>query len=142
MGAAGRGGNNLRGLSKLDVNVVALCDVDWGEDVTESFNEFPRARRYKDFRVMLEKQKDIDGVVISTPDHTHGVIAMMAIAAGKHVYCEKPLAHSLQEVRAITEAAKKQGVQTQMGNQGHSFDYDQGYGVRLFMPGLSAMSLR
>ena len=122
VGAAGRGRSNLRGLSKLDVNVVALCDVDWSEDAAESFNEFPKASRYKDFRVMLEKQKDIDGVVISTPDHTHGVIAMMAIAAGKHVYCEKPLAHSLLEVRTITEAANKQGVQTQMGNQGHSFD--------------------
>jgi predicted dehydrogenase len=122
VGAAGRGRSNLRGLSKLDVNVVALCDVDWGEDVAETFEQFPKARRYKDFRVMLEKQKDIDGVVVSTPDHTHGVIAMMAIAAGKHVYCEKPLAHSLHEVRSITEAANKQGVMTQMGNQGHSFD--------------------
>ncbi len=122
VGAAGRGRSNLRGLSKLDVNVVALCDVDWGEDVAATFEQFPKAKRYKDFRVMLEKQKDIDGVVISTPDHTHGVIAMMAIAAGLHVYCEKPLAHSLHEVRSITEAASKQGVQTQMGNQGHSFD--------------------
>jgi len=122
VGAAGRGHSNLRALSKLEVNVVALCDVDWGEDVAETFKQFPKARRYKDFRVMLEKEKDIDGVVISTPDHTHGVIAMMAIAAGLHVYCEKPLAHSLNEVRSITEAASKQGVQTQMGNQGHSFD--------------------
>ena len=122
VGATGKGLSNLRGLSKLDVNVVALCDVNWGEHVAEVFEQFPKARRYKDFRVMLEKQKDIDGLVISTPDHTHGVIAMMAIAAGKHVYCEKPLAHSLHEVRSITEAANKQGVMTQMGNQGHSFD--------------------
>ena len=71
---------------------------------------------------MLEKQKDIDAVVISTPDHTHGVIAMMAIKMGKHVYCEKPLAHSLFEVREITKAAREYKVQTQMGNQGHSWD--------------------
>ncbi len=66
VGAAGRGRSNLRGLSKLDVNVVALCDVDWGENTEETFQEFPKARRYKDFRVMLERQKDIDGVVIFT----------------------------------------------------------------------------
>lgn len=71
---------------------------------------------------MLEKQKDIDAVVISTPDHTHGVIAMMAIQMNKHVYCEKPLAHSVLETREITRAAQEYGVQTQMGNQGHSFD--------------------
>lgn len=120
VGAAGRGRSNLNSLKKLDVNVVALCDVDWNDDVGKSFEEFPNAKRYKDFRVMLEKQKDIDGVVISTPDHTHGVIAMMAIAMGKHIYCEKPLAHSLNEVRMITEAARKNGIMTQMGNQGHS----------------------
>ncbi|MBA7551060.1 Inositol 2-dehydrogenase/D-chiro-inositol 3-dehydrogenase [subsurface metagenome] len=122
VGASGRGRSNLNQLKKLDVNVVALCDVDWNENVSKTFTEFPKAKRYKDFRVMLEKQKDIDAVVISTPDHTHGVIAMAAIAMGKHIYCEKPLAHSLNEVRMITEAARKQGVQTQMGNQGHSFN--------------------
>lgn len=122
VGASGRGRSNLNQLKKLDVNVVALCDVDWNENVSKAFTEFPKAKRYKDFRVMLEKQKDIDAVVISTPDHTHGVIAMAAIAMGKHIYCEKPLAHSLNEVRMITEAARKQGIQTQMGNQGHSFN--------------------
>jgi len=120
VGAAGRGRSNLNRLKTLDVNVVALCDVDWNDEVEKSFEEFPNAKRYKDFRVMLEKQKDIDAVVISTPDHTHGVIAIMAIAMGKHIYCEKPLAHSLNEVRMITEAARKQGIMTQMGNQGHS----------------------
>lgn len=120
VGSAGRGRSNINGLKKHDVNIVALCDVDWNDDVAKTFAEFPNATKYKDFRVMLEKEKDIDGVVISTPDHTHGVIAMMAIAMGKHVYCEKPLAHSLNEVRMITEAARKQGIMTQMGNQGHS----------------------
>ena len=122
VGVLGKGRDNLNRLTKLGINVVALCDVDWNEDVGMVFDEFPNATRYKDFRVMLEQQKDIDGVVISTPDHTHGVIAMMAIAMGKHVFCEKPLAHSIKEVRMVTEAARKQGVMTQMGNQGHSFD--------------------
>jgi predicted dehydrogenase len=120
VGIDGRGGRNLGQLK--DHNIVALCDVDWREPQMKVFNAFPKAKRYKDFRVMLEKEKDIDAVVISTPDHTHGVIAMMAIKAGKHVYCEKPLAHSVYETREITKAAQKYGVQTQMGNQGHSYE--------------------
>jgi predicted dehydrogenase len=120
VGISGRGGRNLGQLK--DHNIVALCDVDWREPQMKVFNAFPKAKRYKDFRVMLEKEKDIDAVVISTPDHTHGVIAMMAIKAGKHVYCEKPLAHSVYETREITKAAQKYGVQTQMGNQGHSYE--------------------
>lgn len=120
VGIAGKGANNIKRMA--DQNIVALCDVDWGEEQQKSFDAFPKAKRYKDFREMLEKQKDIDAVVISTPDHTHGVIAMMAIKMGKHVYCEKPLAHSLYEVREITKAAHEKGVQTQMGNQGHSSD--------------------
>jgi predicted dehydrogenase len=118
VGTGGKGAHNLRLLK--DQNIVALCDVDWRERGYKAFEEFPKAKRYKDFRVMLEEQKDIDAVVVSTPDHTHGVIAMMAIKAGKHVYCEKPLAHSIYETREITKAAKEYGVQTQMGNQGHS----------------------
>ena len=119
VGVAGRGKAALSAL-KDHVNVVALCDVDWNEATYQIFDYFPKAKRYKDFRVMFEKQKDIDAVVIATPDHTHGVIAMMAIEAGKHLFCEKPLAHSLNEVRMITEAARAKGIQTQMGNQGHS----------------------
>lgn len=120
VGIAGRGGASLRQLK--DQNIVALCDVDWRERTMKAFNAHPKANRYKDYRVMLEKEKDIDAVVISTPDHTHGVIAMAAIKAGKHVFCEKPLAHSVYETREITKAAKEYGVQTQMGNQGHSFE--------------------
>lgn len=122
VGSAGRGRSNLNRLKDLDVNVVALCDVDWNEDVEAAFKEFPNAKRYKDFRIMLDNQKDIDAVVISTPDHTHGVIAMAALDLGKHIYCEKPLAHSLNEVRMITSTAREKGVQTQMGNQGHSYE--------------------
>jgi predicted dehydrogenase len=118
VGISGRGARNLNAMK--EENVVALCDVDWRAAQQKAFEAFPKATRHKDFREMLEKQKDIDAVVISTPDHTHGVIAMMAIKAGKHVYCEKPLAHSLYETREITKAAREYGVQTQMGNQGHS----------------------
>lgn len=120
VGIQGRGARNIQALE--DQNIVALCDVDWGESPQRVFKAFPKANRYKDFRIMLENEKNIDGVVISTPDHTHGVVAMMAIKMGKHVYCEKPLAHSIYETRKITEASKSYGVQTQMGNQGHSRD--------------------
>lgn len=119
VGIAGKGANNIKNLS--DQNIVALCDVDWGERTKPIFDAHPNAKKYRDFREMLDKQKDIDAVVISTPDHTHGVIALMAIKLGKHVYCEKPLAHSVFETREITKAAKEYGVQTQMGNQGHSY---------------------
>jgi N-acetyl-gamma-glutamylphosphate reductase len=84
VGAAGQGAANIRRLK--DQNIVALCDVDWGERTQKTFESFPNAKRYKDFREMLEKQKDIDAVVIATPDHNHGVIAMMAIKMGKHVF--------------------------------------------------------
>ena len=87
---------------------------------------FPNAARYKDFRVMLEKQKDIDAVIVATPDHTHAVVAMAAMQLGKHVYVQKPLTRTVSEARALTEAARRYKVVTQMGNQGHS-----GEGVRL-----------
>jgi predicted dehydrogenase len=120
VGIGEMGGNNLKKLK--DQNIVALCDVDWREKQEKSFQAFPKAKRYRDFRIMLEKQKDIDAVVICTPDHSHGVIAAMAIKMGKHVYVEKPLAHSVFEAREITRLAKEYGVQTQMGNQGHSWE--------------------
>ena len=100
-------------------NIVALCDVDHA-NAAPSFKEFPKAAVYKDFRVMLEKQKDIDAVLIATPDHTHAVIAMAALHAGKHVFCQKPLTHDIYESRMLAQAAKQAGVVTQMGIQGHS----------------------
>ena len=117
IGVGGMGGGNLRACS--GENIVALCDVD-ERYAAGTFKAFPNAARYTDYRVMLEKQKDIDAVVIATPDHTHAVITMAAIRAGKHVYCQKPLTHTIYEARKITEAARKYKVQTQMGNQGHS----------------------
>ena len=101
-------------------NIVALCDVD-DKYAAHTFEAYPKAARYRDFRVMFDKEdKNIDAVIVATPDHTHAVIAMAALRAGKHLYCQKPLAHSIAEVRKLTEAAREAGVQTQMGNQGHS----------------------
>jgi len=106
-------------------NIVALCDVD-EKYAAKAFREFPDAKRYKDFRVMLEKQKDIDAVIVATPDHMHAVISMTAIKMGKHVYCEKPLTHTIYEARKLTEAARETKVATQMGTQGHAHE-----GIRL-----------
>ena len=117
IGIGGMGRSNLRACS--GENIVALCDVD-EQYAAGTFKAFPNAARYTDYRVMLEKQKDIDAVVIATPDHTHAVIIMAAIQAGKHIYCQKPLTHTVYEARKITEAAQASKVQTQMGNQGHS----------------------
>lgn len=100
-------------------NIVALCDVD-DEFAGRVYEIFPKAAKYRDFRKMLEKQKDIDAVVVATPDHTHAVVAMAAMQLGKHVYVQKPLTHTVYEARMLTEAAHRYKVATQMGNQGHS----------------------
>jgi predicted dehydrogenase len=120
IGIGGMGSANINACSTE--NFVALCDVDDGH-AKGVFEKFPAAKKYKDFRVMLDKEdKNIDGVIIATPDHTHGVVGMACIQRGKHVYLQKPLAHSIWEVRKLTEAAREAKVQTQMGNQGHSSD--------------------
>jgi predicted dehydrogenase len=120
IGVGGMGDYNIKQCSTE--NFVALCDVD-DQYAAKVFDRFPNARKYKDFRVMLDKEdKNIDGVVIATPDHTHSVIAMACLKHGKHIYLQKPLAHSIWEVRKLTEAARAAKVQTQMGNQGHSSD--------------------
>ncbi len=118
IGSGGMGGSNINACSSE--NIVALCDVD-ERHAAGTFKKFPNAKKYKDFRVMLDKEdKNIDAVIVATPDHTHAVAAMACIKRRKHVYCQKPLAHSIYEVRMLTEAARKYKVQTQMGNQGHS----------------------
>jgi predicted dehydrogenase len=120
VGVGGRGAHNLKGVA--GENIVALCDVDT-TSAAKSFKGFPRAEKYYDYRRMLdEKHKEIDAVVVSTPDHTHAVALMAAIKRGKHVYSEKPLAHSIHEVRALRNAAHEHKVVTQLGNQGHSFN--------------------
>jgi len=101
-------------------NIVALCDVDW-RHAAGTFNRFGKAKKHRDFRRMLDKEgKNIDAVTVSTPDNTHAVAAMMAIKMGKHVYCQKPLAHDMYEVRKLTEAAREHKVMTQMGIQLHA----------------------
>ena len=118
IGAGGMGAGNTRKCA--GENIVALCDVDF-KRAGETFEAFPKARRFKDFRVMLDKMdREIDAVIIATPDHTHAVATMDAMRRGKHVYTQKPLTHSIWEARQLTEAARKYGVATQMGNQGHS----------------------
>lgn len=129
-----------------DVQVVALCDVNTESNDYRDFdykdgiagleparriverhdNQQERQGRknrcatYRDFRVMLERQKDIDAVLVATPDHSHATVAMAAIKMGKHIYCEKPLTHAVAEARALTDATRVAGVASQMGNQLHS----------------------
>ena len=119
IGVGGMGKSNLRQLETE--NIVALCDVDHAY-AAETFKRYPRARVYTDYRKMLDKQKDIDAVVIATPDHTHAVISMEAMRRGKHVYCQKPLTHDIYESRMLARAARETGVTTQMGIQGHSYE--------------------
>src|SRR3954466_1936684 len=125
--AHGMGSNNLKNAMKSD-NIVALCDVDESAAAKQARarqgttpDKFRKApAEYKDFRVMLEKQKDIDAVIVATPDHMHALVAMAAMQLGKHVYVQKPLTRTISEARALTDAARKYKVVTQMGNQGHS----------------------
>jgi hypothetical protein len=120
IGVGGRGQGDIGEVSSE--NIVALCDVDFGH-AAGTFKQYPKARQYRDFRKMLDKEdKNIDAVVVATPDHTHAVAAMRAIKMGKHVYCEKPLAHDIFEVRKLTEAAREAKVATQLGNQGQAFE--------------------
>jgi predicted dehydrogenase len=120
IGVGGMGGGDIATVSRLGANIVALCDVDEAR-AAGTFNAHPKARRYKDFRQMLDKEaKHIDAVTVSAPDHIHAVAAMAAIRAGKHVYCQKPLTHTLYECRELTRAARAARVATSMGNQGHA----------------------
>jgi len=120
IGVSGMGGADIGGLAP-HCNIVALCDVD-EHHAAGTFAKFPAAKRFKDFRKMFdEASASFDAVLVATPDHCHAVAAMAAIKHGKHVYCEKPLAHSVGELRALMKAAREAKVVTQLGNQGHSF---------------------
>jgi predicted dehydrogenase len=117
VGVGGMGSGDIR--SCASENIVALCDVD--ERARErNGKQFPKAKLYTDFRKMLETQKDIDAVVVSTPDHQHAVVSIMAMKLGKHVHCQKPLTHSVYEARMMGKVAKEMKVATQMGNQGQA----------------------
>lgn len=117
IGVGRRGAANLKSVSSE--NIVAICDVEQ-EQLDAAFKQHPKARKYTDFRKLYDQSKDIDAVVISTPEHTHAFATMPALQLGKHVYCEKPLAHSIWEVRTVREAARKAKVATQMGTQIHA----------------------
>ena len=120
IGSGGQGGGDINSVASLDANVVALCDVDHAH-AAETFKKYPKARVYKDFRVMLDREEGkIDAVTVGTPDHIHAVASMDAIRRGKHVYCEKPLTHTIFEARQLHLAAARHKVVTQMGNQGHA----------------------
>lgn len=133
IGVGGMGFSDVRGVRTE--NVVALCDVDdemmanlLRSDRLEPEEKamYEKAAKYRDFRRMLEREKGIDAVTVTTPDHTHAVIAMAAIKLGKHVYLQKPLTRTVKEARLLVKAAKDAKVVTQMGNQGHA-----GEGARL-----------
>jgi predicted dehydrogenase len=118
IGVGGMGLNNMTNLASQDI--VALCDVDQ-RHALKAFEKFPDARRWVDFREMLAKQPEIDAVMIATPDHTHASIALAALKAGKHVYCQKPLTHDIYEARILAKAAAAaDGCIAVMGNQHHS----------------------
>ncbi len=119
IGIGGKGNVNLRNM--VGQNIVALCDVDY-DYANSVFKTYPKAAKYQDFRIMLEKQKDIEAVIIATPDHTHALAAATCMEQGKHVYVQKPLTHSVWESRYLTQLGKRTGVVTQMGNEGHSSD--------------------
>jgi predicted dehydrogenase len=120
IGVGGRGAANLNAVAREGENIVALCDVD-EERAGSAFDRFPKARKYYDFRKMLdEMEKQIDAVVVSTPDHTHAGPSVMALRMGKHVYCEKPLAHNVYEARLMAQVAAESKVATQLGTQHHA----------------------
>jgi len=145
IGTGGQGKHNIKGLLQHpDVQVMAICDVTEQADysrfyyrgvagrgpvkklIDEHYEKQKATAKYKpcrvyiDFRKMFDEEKNIDAVLIATPDHIHATAAMAAIEHRKHIYCEKPLAHSIYETRRVTEAARAAGIATQMGNQGHS----------------------
>ena len=119
IGIGGRGNNVLKNMENTD-NIVALCDVDW-KYAKPVFERLKGAKKYWDYRKMYDEMgKSIDAVMVATADHTHAIIAADAMTLGKHVYCEKPLTHSVYESRLLTKLAASTGVATQMGNQGSS----------------------
>ncbi len=117
IGSGGRGGSNLSEVK--NENIVALCDVN-ERNLDAAAAKYPSARKYIDFRRLYDQAKDIDAVVVSCAEHTHAFATLPALQLGKHVYCEKPLTHSVWEARVITEAAAKAKVATQMGTQIHA----------------------
>ena len=142
VGIGGMGMSNMQSLVNAGVNIVAICDADFpyverslasrmrppqGQTSPSAQSvalqaAYTKAAKYSDYRIMLERQRDIDAVSIATPDHLHAVIAYAAMKAGKHVYVQKPLTYSVLESRILAKTARESKVVTQMGNQGHSME--------------------
>ena len=121
IGAGGKGTSDIMNASvKGREKVHALCDVDFSGSAKKSVENFPKAKLYNDYRVMLDQEKDIDAVTISTPDHVHAPAAVYAMERGKHVYVQKPLSNNIREARILTEMAREKKIVSQMGNQGGS----------------------
>lgn len=126
IGVGGQGQSDVRGFTQAGANIVAMCDVD-DDAAAVSYRAHPQARKYKDWRELMERERDVDAIMCTTPDHSHAVITMAALRAGKHIRTQKPLTRTITEARAIREASRQRPrVMTQMGNQGHAND-----GVRL-----------
>jgi len=121
IGIGGQGGGLMRDPAIAGENIIALCDVDW-RYADRTARTLPQAQHFNDYRVMLEKLKPLDAVVIATPDHMHAPISIAALRMGKHVYVEKPMAHTIEETRVMARVAKETGLVTQMGNNGHAKD--------------------
>lgn len=136
LGVGGMGAADLAAIaSHADVEVVALCDVD-SNALNEAIKDYPSAKTFKDYRVMLtEMAEEIDAVIVSTPDHTHAPPSIMAMEMNKPVYCQKPLAHHVSEVRAMRKMAEQKNLVTQMGIQVHSF-YDYKLATLLIQSGI------
>jgi predicted dehydrogenase len=123
VGIGNRGADDVKALYDTGLaNIVALCDTDMGAPHTQKIlKQFPNVPRFQDFRQMFDKMgKDIDAVSVATPDFSHFPVTMLAMSLGKHVYCEKPMAHSFRQIELMMAAEKKYKVAAQMGNQGHS----------------------
>jgi predicted dehydrogenase len=118
IGVGGRARANINGVRSE--NIVALCDIDENR-LAQAKEDFPKAQTFVDWRKLLD-EKSIDAIVLSTPDHTHAVAGVAAMKSGRHLYCEKPLAHSIQEGRVMARTAEETGVATQLGNQNHATD--------------------
>ena len=131
VGIGGQGAGDLREM-ETD-NIVILCDID-SKKAAGTFAKYPKAVHFTDYRVMFDKAaKTFDAIMCATPDHMHAPISLAALRAGKHVYVEKPMAHTIEEARIMTKVAKETGLVTQMGNNGHA-----GEGLRLIKEWLDA----
>src|SRR5262245_28808844 len=118
IGAGGKGASDTDETAKVGGDIVALCDVD-KKTLDDRGSKYPNAKLFQDYRKMLEEMgKDIDAVVVATPDHVHAPASVMAVKMGKHCFCQKPLTQSVYEARTMRNLAKEKKLATQMGNQG------------------------